>query len=109
MTALDAFGAGCAAFDYDNDGWQDVLLVATPHPILFHNDGGNHFTNVTEQSGLKSLAGRWTGCSIGDFDGDGLLDLVVTGYHQLALWKNQRGQQFQDVTQAMGLDPTNQG
>ena len=54
MTALDAFGAGCAAFDYDNDGWQDVLLVATPHPILFHNDGGNHFTNVTEQSGLKS-------------------------------------------------------
>lgn len=109
MTALDAFGAGCAAFDYDNDGWQDVLLVATPHPILFHNDGGTHFTNVTEQSGLKSLAGRWTGCSIGDFDGDGLLDLVVTGYHQLALWKNQRGQQFQDVTQAMGLDPTNQG
>ena len=51
MTALDAFGAGCAAFDYDNDGWQDVLLVATPHPILFHNDGGTHFTNVTEQSG----------------------------------------------------------
>jgi hypothetical protein len=33
MRALEAFGCGCAAFDGDNDGWQDVLLVGSPWPV----------------------------------------------------------------------------
>ena len=39
MTALDSFGSGCAAFDMDNDGWQDVLLIGSPAPGLFRNLG----------------------------------------------------------------------
>jgi enediyne biosynthesis protein E4 len=109
MTALDAFGAGCAAFDADDDGWQDVLLVAEPSPLLFHNDGGSRFTNITDESGLKSLSGRWTGCSVGDYDADGRLDLLITGYHQLRLMKNIDGRQFRDVTVSAGLDPSNRG
>jgi hypothetical protein len=39
MRVLEAFGKGCAAFDADNDGWQDVLLVNDPLPLLFRNTG----------------------------------------------------------------------
>jgi len=109
MTALDAFGAGCAAFDINDDGWQDILLVASPSPLLFRNEGGSHFTNITDEGGLGSLSGHWTGCSVGDFDDDGRLDLLVTGYHQLRLLKNIDGRQFRDVTVSAGLDPSNQG
>lgn len=109
MTALDAFGAGCAAFDADDDGWQDILLVASPSPLLFRNDGGNRFTNITEESGLNAISGHWTGCCVGDYDADGRLDLLITGYHQLRLLKNIDGHQFRDVTVSAGLDPSNQG
>ena len=106
MTALDAFGAGCAAFDADNDGWQDILLITSPHPVLFRNEKGR-FQNVTAPSGLESLSGHWTGCAMGDFDGDGLRDLLITGYHQLALWKNLGDFHFEDVTTKFGLDRLN--
>ncbi|MBS0202861.1 MAG: CRTAC1 family protein [Planctomycetes bacterium] len=109
MTALDAFGAGCAAFDADNDGWQDILLVASPTPLLFRNEEGLRFTNLTDESGLKSISGHWTGCAVGDYDADGLLDLFITGYHQLRLMKNVDGRHFRDVTVSAGLDPSNQG
>lgn len=109
MTALDAFGAGCAAFDADNDGWQDVLLVGSPSPALFHNVGGARFQEVTDESGLKAVTGHWTGCAIGDYDGDGLLDVLLTGYHQLALFKNLDGRRFREVTTTAVLDPSNQG
>lgn len=109
MTALDAFGAGCAAFDCDNDGWQDILLVGSPCPAFFHNEGGGRFKEITEASGFQTLNGHWTGCSIADYDGDGLIDVMLTGYHQLALFKNIDGLRFQDVTAAAGFDSSNQG
>ncbi|MGE5192750.1 MAG: FG-GAP repeat domain-containing protein, partial [Deltaproteobacteria bacterium] len=79
MRALEAFGSGCAAFDGDNDGWQDVLLVGDPCPALFRNIDGARFENVTPESGLTASAGNWKGCAIGDYDGDGLLDVLLTG------------------------------
>ena len=109
MTALDAFGAGCATFDADDDGWQDVLLLREPHPALFRNIDGQRFEDVTSASGLDSVPGKWTGCAIGDYNGDGLLDVFLTGYHQIALFKNSGGLRFQDVTAAAGLDPQNHG
>ena len=109
MTALDAFGAGCAAFDGDNDGWQDVLLVGDPSPALFRNVGEGRFEDVTLKSGLKTVTGHWTGCAIGDYDGDGLLDVLLTGYHQLALFKNVGGLRFELATETAKLDPANHG
>jgi hypothetical protein len=109
MTALDAFGSGCAAFDGDNDGWQDVLLVGDPAPALFRNLGDGRFDDVTGGSGLTAVNGDWTGCAIGDYDGDGLLDVLLTGYHQLALYKNLGGMRFRDVTATAGLDLSNHG
>ena len=109
MTALDAFGAGCAAFDANNDGWIDILLLANPFPLLFLNEGGLGFRDVTEEAQLNSLSGQWTGCAVGDYDGDGRHDFVLTGYHQLRLMKNIDGLTFRDETLSAGLDPSNQG
>ena len=109
MTALHAFGAGCAAFDGDNDGWQDVLLACNPYPKLYRNIKGASFKDVTQASGLTSVDGDWKGCAIGDYNGDGLLDVLLTGYHRLALYKNVGGLRFELATEEAGLDPLNAG
>ena len=74
--------------DYDNDGYEDLLLVKWGRPELFHNDGGNGFTRVTEAAGLP----KWVNANTAiwfDYDGDGLLDLfhrrlLLRGYRSVA-------------------------
>jgi hypothetical protein len=39
--------------DYDNDGYEDLYLIKWGRPELFHNDGGKHFTRVTDAAGLQ--------------------------------------------------------
>jgi hypothetical protein len=73
--------------DYDNDGYDDVLLYKWGRPELFHNDGGKHFTRVTEQAGLP----KWVNANTAiwfDYDGDGKLDLFLGGYYpeDVDLW-----------------------
>jgi hypothetical protein len=106
---LEAFGSGCAFFDYDNDGRQDILLVARPFCRLFHNLKNGTFVDVTAEVGLDKITGYWTGCAVGDYDGDGSLDLVLTGYHCLAVLRNEHGKHFRDMTAAAGFDPHNRG
>lgn len=106
---LESFGSGCAAFDADNDDWQDLLLVGDPHPALFANRRGGAFDNVTSASGLEKLGADWTGCAIGDYDGDGLQDVLLTGFHRLALCRNLGELRFEDVTAQAGLSSENSG
>jgi enediyne biosynthesis protein E4 len=73
--------------DYDNDGFEDLLLYKWGKPELFHNDGGHGFTRVTEQAGLPKWINANTAVWL-DYDGDGLLDLFIGGYYSedLDLW-----------------------
>jgi hypothetical protein len=109
ITIKDAFGEGCAFWDYDNDGWMDVLLIATPHPLLFRNTGNGRFVDVTSALGLDQIQGDWTGCAVGDYDGDGYQDLLLTGFHRLALLHNLAGRALRDVTRSVNLPPDNEG
>jgi hypothetical protein len=107
MTNVEAFGCGCAALDYDGDGWIDILLVAAPHPILYRNRGNGTFDDRTAEAGLDRVTGDWKGCAVGDYDGDGRLDILLTGLRCLCLLRNVGGRSFVDVTRQAGLDPAN--
>ena len=73
--------------DYDNDGYEDVFIYKWGRQELYHNDGGTHFTRVTEQAGLPAWANVNTAIWM-DYDGDGKLDLFVGGYYaeDVDLW-----------------------
>jgi len=65
-------------FDYENDGDQDLLISTEWGSLkLFQNDGGI-FTEITRFAGLGNLKGWWNGISVGDFNNDGLPDIVAT-------------------------------
>ena len=75
------WGQGVCVGDYDNDGYEDLFVTYYGHSVLYHNEGNGTFKDVTEAAGLKSDEIRWdTGCSFVDYDLDGKLDLVITGY-----------------------------
>jgi hypothetical protein len=106
-------GAGCAFFDYDNDGWMDIYLVNSGRcdfydpkvPLrnaLYHNNRDGTFTDVTERAGLQG-GGYGMGAAVGDYDGDGLPDLYVTQYGRSILYHNQGNGKFLDVTEKAGV------
>ena len=112
---LELLPAGCALFDYDNDGWLDILLLQSgssepspkgqrPHCALYRNDGTGGFTDATAGSGLDRDLGYAHGVACGDFDNDGFEDLFITAFGGNHLLRNEQGTgRFADVTARMGL------
>jgi hypothetical protein len=99
---------GLTVFDYDDDGDLD-LFQANDHQknFLFRNDGKANFEEVGETSGValndQGLpAGSMHG-SIGDVDGDGLIDLLVVDLEHGALYRNLGNGLFEDVSARSGL------
>jgi hypothetical protein len=77
------FGMGCAIADYDNDGYQDILVTAYGRCTLYHNNGNGTFTDVTAKSGLA--APGWTTSGVWfDYDNDGKLDLFLCSFVQFS-------------------------
>ena len=114
--------------DYDNDGYEDLLLYKYGRPELFHNVQGQHFEAVTERANLP----KWVNANAAtwlDFDRDGRLDLFIAGYfdEHIDLWhlkttrimpesfeyannggrkyllRNRGDGTFEDVTERMGI------
>lgn len=75
----DRWTGGAVWADYDNDGWRDLYVLAHGANVLFHNDGGTGFTDVTESAGVGDR-GNGTTATWGDFNADGFLDLYVTNW-----------------------------
>jgi hypothetical protein len=77
------FGMGCAVADYDNDGYQDILVTAYGRCTLYHNNGNGTFTDVTGKAGLA--APGWTTSAVWfDYDNDGKLDLFLCSFVQFS-------------------------
>jgi hypothetical protein len=76
--------------DYDNDGYEDVFIYKWGRPELFHNEGGKHFTRVSEHAGLPLWVNANTAIWF-DYDNDGRLDLFIGGYYpeNVDLWHLQ--------------------
>jgi enediyne biosynthesis protein E4 len=108
---LETVGCGCAFFDYDNDGWLDVLLLSgtilegNPKEAtnrLYKNNRDGTFTDVTDQAGLRRT-GWAAGVTIADFDNDGNEDIFITYWGQNVLYRNNGNGTFTDVTKQSGL------
>lgn len=74
------WGTGANAADIDNDGYTDILITTIGVDLLYRNNGNGTFTEIGKSAGLSRAVAWHTGSAFGDFDGDGKLDLFVTGY-----------------------------
>ncbi len=108
----ESIGCGVAFLDYDNDGWQDIVVLTGrrrtgPTPAdatirLYRNKRDGTFEDVTAQSGLGRSV--WaTGITVGDYDNDGFDDIFITCYGQNILFHNDGNGKFRDVTKDAGL------
>ena len=104
------YGMGVSTLDYDNDGWPDIYVACDSTPsILYHNNRDGTFTDVAVVAGAAfNEDGReqgGMGTTVGDFDGDGRLDIFKTNFSDdtSTLYHNNPDGTFTDVTTAPGL------
>ncbi|MBK7597907.1 MAG: CRTAC1 family protein [Acidobacteria bacterium] len=113
---VESMSGGVAAFDYDNDGNQDIYLVnclsvdlaksgEKTRSALYHNNGDNTFTDVTDKAGTGDV-GWGMGATVGDYNNDGFDDLYVTSLGSNHLFRNNGNGTFTDVTRTAGVDDT---
>ena len=120
-------------FDYDNDGWLDLFVVAYPNSVeefvkhylgqpplaetlkLYRNDGRGGFTDVSAATGVARVVPSM-GANVGDIDNDGFLDVYLgTGAPSFGslipniLLRNDAGRRFDDVTEATGTGHLQKG
>ena len=119
-TGLAGVGAGfgCAAGDFDNDGWTDLAVCEVAGVRLFHNEGGGSFAEVTERVGIRREKGCVAAAFV-DYDHDGDLDLYLTVAPNTTsaekgknkLWRNNGNSTFTDVSEesGLGIDATGAG
>jgi len=99
---------GCSFFDFDNDGWKDLVIVsghvfpevdrlnidihARDRAILYHNTGKGTFDDISEAAGPAVMAPHCSrGLAVGDIDNDGTLEVVVNNQNEPpSLWKQSR-------------------
>jgi hypothetical protein len=77
--AVELYGMGAAAADYDSDGRVDLFVTCLGPDHLFRNLGGGRFVDVTAKAGVGD-PGFGTSAMFFDYDKDGRLDLVVANY-----------------------------
>ena len=108
----ETLGPGCAFLDYDNDGWQDLILIngmdwpghkqRRTTMRLYRNNRNGTFTDVTRRAGLD-VEMYGLGVAVGDFNNDGFPDLFVSCVGQSHLFQNTGKGTFIDITPRSGL------
>ena len=126
------WSTGALFIDYDRDGLLDLIVTryvewdfsmniwcgerrpgyrAYCHPdqfqpttyLVYHNDGGGHFSDVSAQSGIGKYKGKGLGLAMNDFDGDGWPDVFVANDAvPQQLFRNRGDGTFEEVAVARG-------
>lgn len=99
--------------DFNNDGWPDIYVACdSTASTLYRNNRDGTFTDVALESGTAynedGQAQAGMGVTIGDFNGDGLLDIFKTHFADdlPVLYKNSGRDFFDDASRAAGFDHT---
>jgi len=111
---VESMSGGVALIDYDGDGWPDIYFTNAPSvamtlagkkakSALYHNNHDGTFTDVTDKAGVGYPC--WAmGAAVGDYNNDGLPDLIVSCFGGVVLYRNNGDGTFTDATKAAGLD-----
>ena len=118
-TMLETIGGGVALFDYDNDGLIDMLFTGGGEfienggllpsinghpPVLYRNNGDATFTDVTADAGLNVHTFYSHGAFSADYDNDGCVDILITGFGGLLLFHNNGDGTFDEVASELNLN-----
>jgi hypothetical protein len=104
------YALSISTLDFDDDGWPDIYVACDSTPsILYHNNHDGTFTDVAVTAGAafnedgREQAGM--GSTIGDYDGDGRLDIFKTNFSDdtSTLYHNNGDGTFTDATFSAGL------
>jgi hypothetical protein len=134
--AAGGWSASAGFFDYDNDGRLDLfvtryldwdisrnILCGTPFHsycrpdkfsgvtnVLFHNEGGGRFRDVSAAAGISSVKGKSLGVAFNDYDGDGFADIFVAndGMEQF-LFRNKGDGTFEECALNAGVALSDDG
>ncbi len=99
--AIGLLGGGACVLDYDDNGSEDLFLAGDNEDSgLFRNSGDGNFERVDIGEDLSVSA---LGCTAGDFDNDGFIDLAVGNPSGVSLLRNTDGGGFEDVSMSAGL------
>ena len=106
-------GSSLAVGDYDDDGWLDLYLLSIGDSVttspgkhkLYHNLGGTGFAQVATAAGLaftSPVVADGYGACFGDYDMDGDLDVVATGWFLISngnrIFRNNGNGTFSNLT-----------
>ena len=110
LKTAGTYGLSVLVCDFDNDGWPDIYVANdSTSSALYKNNHDGTFSEIAIEAGVaysadgKSQAGM--GVDAGDYDGDGLLDIVKTNFagDTSSLYKNEGKMTFDDQTFQAGL------
>lgn len=107
---------GLGWIDFDNDGDQDLYFVQggqlgnpsdtpvadAPANVMYRNNGDGTFRDVTQRAGVGDQH-YGMGVAVGDYDGDGYLDMYVTNVGPNVLYRNQGDGTFDENSEAAGV------
>ena len=109
----ESMGSGGGFIDYNNDGYEDILLVGggvlSPEDdsfvralSLYRNNNDGTFFDVTEAAGLDAIKAYGFGISVADYDNDGDQDFVFTTLYENMFFRNSSGH-FTEVSAEIGI------
>lgn len=104
-------GGGAGVIDFDLDGWPDITLAvlngsphqedSSPNRLMRNLDG--YYSEVTEAANYLDL-GFGQGITVGDYNSDGLPDILDSNIGCNRLFRNNGDGTFSEVSKDAGLD-----